>query len=227
MSDKGFNFIEVVQQVVRVNRNKSRKPTTNMSNMLLDEVDRDMYLAELMQQRRRSSLQSQYFLAMQSANGSHSNLPSQFKMMNNNYNRRQSQLSTAAHRIIVEADGTPSADNTIAPMQKFPKISPLDFSSDDDSDSYTIDNRDYLNSTKRLISTQEGKEVEDFSNLDKRGHANKLRRMNTHPSLKYLGQIIATESVLPDQIQIMNLYLQLKMYEFITALLTLISNCWV
>jgi hypothetical protein len=226
--NKFHNFADVVKQVVRANR--SRKPTVNIDNMFINELDRDYYFDAL--RGKKTSNTKQYPLK----NLSNTNL-----FVNRQFPKKDdgkveaSKFSTMKQLIMVETfltkDVTGTDGLTSGTTKNTTKdISPtnIDTASHnrlallDDVDDFIDYKNDDVNTTQRLISNDIS--TTDIESQNKVFQKARIKRMNTHPSLRYLKSIVYMESVPPDQVMIMNLTNQLKIYEFITSLFTFISN---
>jgi hypothetical protein len=202
--NKYQSFAEIVEQVVKANR--SKRPSLLIDNLVINDIDRDFYFEDL--ERTRSNTK-------QIKNLSNNNL---YNNIYNAMNRRGSRgisntagskISSKKELIVVDTSLTKGVTAKELSVDKPRKLSIFDD----------------INTTQRLISHDCS--TTDIESNNKVVHHDKLRKINTHPSLRYLKSIINTESVPSDQIQVMNLNNQLKIYEFLTSLCTLIGKLFI
>jgi hypothetical protein len=215
------SFVEIVEQVVRKNRTKKR--TVQMTNMLGGDLDRD-FLIENIRKKTRSNTKQYNNMKLSSnrslftggvgksilkkvdSKGEGGGVPSSNK------------FSTMKNLIVVETliDNN-NLDNfnnvTVKAIEREENVNITN-----SKRVVTFSDEVDMNTTRRLIT--ESSTTLDTESPVKVLQRDRLKRVNTHPSLGYLKKIISFESKPTDHVQVMNLNNKLKIYEFLTSLFT-------
>jgi hypothetical protein len=77
---------------------------------------------------------------------------------------------------------------------------------------------------RHLINSKDSSMVTNDNKVDINGVPRRRRTKFYHPELKFIKEIIKVESMTPDQVQVNSLFINYKIFEFITAFFAFVSN---